>query len=152
MPALWQSLFSTAQPSTGLLPTILSVGIATYLIVLNINTLVQSSHTLYNSQKRRLVSAMKADNAAYWRKRGKRFDVFKAKHESIGPSEWYLPLYAVLRIGQLRHLWRRKSTRTSPTGASRVTQSDTARHERPWWSLRKDRSVEAPWEDEGWVM
>ncbi|MCJ1419539.1 hypothetical protein MMC32_005894 [Xylographa parallela] len=146
------SLFSTTQPSNALLPTILSVGIATYIVVLNINTIVQSSHTLYNSQKRHLIRAMKADAAAPWRERGKRFEVFRPKHESVRPSEWYLPLYALLRIGSIGRVWTGTRGRRPPTRASGNAQTETTRAERNWWVFRGSRPKQPEREDEGWVI
>ncbi|MCJ1390302.1 hypothetical protein MMC18_003160 [Xylographa bjoerkii] len=146
------SLFSTTQPSNALLPTILSVGIATYIVVLNINTIVHSSHALYNSQKRHLIRAMKADDAAPWRERGKRFEIFKPKHESVRPSEWYLPLYALLRIGSMTRVWRSTRGRRPPSRAAARVHTKTAKEERTWWAFRRQKPKQTSREDEGWVI
>jgi len=96
---------------------------------------------------------MKADDAAPWRERGKRFEIFKPKHESVRPSEWYLPLYAVLRIGKLGRVWRRgMGGRRAVDGAAGRAQTETAMEERRWWSLRRAKPPQAAREDEGWVL
>ncbi|KAL9120721.1 MAG: hypothetical protein Q9187_002719 [Circinaria calcarea] len=92
--SLWSvnSLFST----TALIYTITTVGTATYLIVLNINTLVQSFSRLYQARKSNLVNAMKTDPEELWKLRGQRFEIFRPRHENPQPSEWYMLLYAML--------------------------------------------------------
>ncbi|KAL9102390.1 MAG: hypothetical protein Q9163_002456 [Psora crenata] len=95
--SLWSinDKFSTSA----LIYVILIVALATYLVMFNINSLVQGLGRLYNMQKTRLVHAMKNDRKDLWKLRGQRFEVFRPKHENPEPSEWYIPLYALMHPG-----------------------------------------------------
>lgn len=63
----------------------------------NVNSLVHLCGSLYDAKKKNIVRAMKVDGDDKWKQRGKRFEVFRPKHEHPEPSEWYISLYSFLR-------------------------------------------------------
>ena len=63
----------------------------------NVNSLVHFCGSLYDSKKKDIVRAMKVDGNEKWKQRGKKFEVFRPKHEHPEPSEWYISLYSFLR-------------------------------------------------------
>ena len=63
----------------------------------NVNSLVHFCGSLYDSKKKNIVRAMKVDGNEKWKQRGKKFEVFRPKHEYPEPSEWYISLYSLLR-------------------------------------------------------
>ena len=91
--SLWSvnDMFST---KAFLITTIL-VGCSTYFLVLNINTLVRTTSSVYESHKRPVISAMKGDKAEHWNIRAKRFEVFRPRYKRVRPSEWLVLLYLV---------------------------------------------------------
>lgn len=62
----------------------------------NINSLAQFSSEIYNTRKKHIVGAMKRDPHPSWKHRGQRFEAFRPKYETTEPSEWYVPLYAIM--------------------------------------------------------
>ena len=62
----------------------------------NINSLAEGFSHVYDIKKKRVVRAMKNDRTDSWKLRGQRFEVFRPKHENLEPSEWYIPLYALM--------------------------------------------------------
>ena len=62
----------------------------------NINSLAHGFGRVYDNKKKHIVRAMKRDHNEAWKQRGQRFEVFRPKHESPEPSEWYIPFYALL--------------------------------------------------------
>ena len=89
--SLWSVnvMFST----NALLATVILVGCSTYFLVLNINTIVRTTSSVYERQKRPVITAMKGDQAERWKTRAKRFEVFRPKHKRVRPSEWLVLLY-----------------------------------------------------------
>ena len=67
----------------------------------NVNSLVQLCGSLYDAKKKDIVRAMKVDSDERWKQRGRRFEAFRPKHEHPEPSEWYIPLYTLLRPAAL---------------------------------------------------
>lgn len=63
----------------------------------NINNIVETFGKVYDLKKKRVVRAMKADQSRAWKQCGRRFEVFRPKHENPEPSEWLIPLYILLR-------------------------------------------------------
>jgi len=133
-----------------------SIGLITYLIVLNLNTIVRGTHSLYNSQKRHLIRAMKSDGSESWERRGKRFEVFKPKHESVRPSEWFVPVYMIRLAGRLGWAgWRgedvavRRGERDEGGDSERKIQG----RKKGWWFRKQPKRQEPrPREEEGWVL
>lgn len=62
----------------------------------NINSLAQGFSEIYDTRKKHIVGAMKRDPNSSWKKRGQRFEAFRPKYEATEPSEWYVPLYALM--------------------------------------------------------
>ena len=63
----------------------------------NVNNVVQIFGSVYDTKKKDVVRAMKADSNEKWKQRGRRFEVFRPRHEHPQPSEWYVSLYTLLR-------------------------------------------------------
>jgi len=116
----------------------------------NVNSIVRLWSTLYDKRKKDVVSAMKADQGAAWKQRGKRFEAFRPKHENPEPSGWYIMLYTLLRPAVLLGLDRRDDRSDPPAGTGYSTLS--------WTTLRqvfrrRQPKPEAPGRsDEGWVL
>lgn len=144
--SLWSinDKFST----TSLIITIVLVATMTYLTMFNVNSMVQVGGTVYDSKKKTVVEAMKADSNEAWRRRGGRFEVFRPKHKDPEPSEWYITLYALLRPTVLLGLGGRGEPATSHPG------------DRPYsiralgnvFRKRRQRSTEPERPEEGWVI
>lgn len=81
---------------TALIYVIIIVALVTYFVMFNINSLAQGFGRVYDSKKKFIVRAMKRDHNEAWKQRGQRFEVFRPKHDSPEPSEWYIPFYALL--------------------------------------------------------
>jgi len=136
--------------STALIITIILVAAMTYLSMFNVNNMVRWWSTLYGNRKKDVVSAMKADQHEAWKQRGKRFEVFRPKHENPEPSDWYITLYTLLRPAVLLGLDRRDDRNDPPAETAYSTFSwTTLKH-----VFRKRRpKPEAPGRsDEGWVL
>ena len=91
---------------------------------------------------------MKADKSEVWRQRGKRFEIFKPKRESVRPSEWLVPLYAVSRFVRLAWITR------SEKGTESASKAQTNRRTRKagWWFGKSLSTQELEREEEGWVL
>ena len=89
--SLWSvnDMFSTKA----FLVTIILVGFSTYFLVLNINTLVRTTSSVYERQKQPIIKAMKGDKAEHWKTRAKRFELFRPRYKRVRPSEWLVLLY-----------------------------------------------------------
>ena len=81
---------------TALIYVVIIVALVTYFVMFNINSLAQGFGRIYDSKKKYIVRAMKRDHNEAWKRRGRRFETFRPKHESPEPSEWYIPFYALL--------------------------------------------------------
>ena len=79
-----------------LIYVIIVVALVTYFIMFNINSLSDGFGRVYEVKKKHVVRAMKHDHNGAWQRRGQQFEVFRPKHENPEPSEWYIPLYALL--------------------------------------------------------
>jgi hypothetical protein len=83
-----------------LIYVIISVALATYMIVFNLNALVLLFSTAYESHKASLITSMKSETESeYWKKRGERFENFQfhPKAEVAKPTEWLLLGYTLKR-------------------------------------------------------
>ena len=146
--SLWS--MNNMFPIYGFLYTIIAVGLSTYLIVFNLNTIVTSISDIYDSRKRHLIRAMKADSAPSWKRLGEQFEVFRPRHERLEPSEWYVPLYALTHPWVLLGLpWPRRNSDDAKLGSDEKAGSSTRRT----WRLFGREKVKPPErEEEGWVM
>lgn len=89
----------------------------------NINSLAQLFSEIYNSKKKPVVRAMKRDRKQLWKARGQRFEAFRPKYEDTEPSEWYVPLYAMIRpAAVLGFSWGKKNAASS-TGVEKASGS-----------------------------
>lgn len=95
---------------TALIYVVIIVALVTYFIMFNINSLAQGFGRIYDNKKKRVVRAMKRDRNENWKRRGQRFEAFRPKHESPEPSEWYIPLYALLHPAVIAGLDRREAS------------------------------------------
>ena len=106
----FQSLWSVNDQfsMTALIYVVIIVALLTYFIMFNINSLAHGFGRIYNNKKKYIVRAMKGDHNEAWKQRGHRFEVFRPKHESPEPSEWYIPFYALLHPAVMVGLGRRE--------------------------------------------
>ena len=138
---------------TALIYVVIIVALVTYFIMFNINSLAQGFGHVYDNKKRYIVRAMKRDRNEGWKQRGQRFEVFRPKHDSPEPSEWYIPLYVLLHpavaIGLGSREGRSDSRPTSKTEiVSEPSKSGIARLLR----RRKRRTTEEEVNDQPWVI
>jgi hypothetical protein len=97
--SLW-SMSDSLFPIHILTYVIISVALATYLIVFNLNALVLLFRTAYESHKASLVTSMKSETGSeYWKSRGESFESFqfRPKAEIAKPTEWLLLGYTLRR-------------------------------------------------------
>ncbi|MCJ1355028.1 MAG: hypothetical protein MMC33_005019 [Icmadophila ericetorum] len=149
--SLWS--INTLFPLSLLPPVIIGIGLATYILVLNIDTLCTFISRIYNFHlKRAVLNAMKIDVSERWKSRGARFEVFRPKAEQVRPSEWWVPVYAV------EHPWVCWGRRVRPDWLGRrEVKSSTAGKKSAWlWWKRKNGSGkeegEEKLEDQPWVL
>ena len=137
-----------------LIYVIIIVAISTYLVMFNINSLAQGFSKVYDLKKRTIVSAMKSDPRDVWKARGHKFEVFRPKHENPEPSEWYIPLYMILRPSILLRFLRTSMRRNAAVSPGDVKDHHSGRS----WFKRFLRNTKRPPDeevkrsDEGWVM
>lgn len=83
------------------------VALMTYIIVFNVENLVQKAHSLYSTYRSKIVERMTADlQTKTWADRAKRFDRFEPNRRSTKPSDWYILWAAFLLLLQdLRHVF-----------------------------------------------
>ena len=114
----------------------------------NVNSIVHVSSRVYDSRKKTVVEAMKTDSKEAWRKRGRRFEVFRPKHENPEPSEWYITLYTLLRPAVLLGL----SGRASPDAFRPGAGSYSLRALGDVFRKRPQKPTEPEPPEEGWVL
>ena len=131
-----------------LIYVVVIVAISTYFIMFNINSLAEGLGRLYDIKKKRVVRAMKNDQSESWKVRGQRFEVFRPKHETPEPSEWYVPLYA------LTHPLNILGFRLKDTPASTKVASQSTRAEKTtaWFWRRRQKVRESEEADQPWVI
>lgn len=84
------------------------VGLSTYIIVFNINSLVYAFHFCHRVLSANTIAAMELDSSETWRKRATAFAKFKTRSRPREkPSDWRLLQYVVTRPWRL--LSRRKA-------------------------------------------
>ena len=118
----------------------------------NVNSLVHFCGSLYDSKKKNIIRVMKLDGNDKWKQRGKKFEVFRPKHEHPEPSEWYISLYSFLRptailgigFGSInKGLGTRKDDRQSSSGLTRLSR---------FFHRRQTKPEEPERPEEGWVL
>ena len=138
---------------TALIYVVIIVALVTYFIMFNINSLAQGFSRVYDNKKRYIVRAMKRDRNEAWKQRGQKFEVFRPKHDSPEPSEWYIPFYALLHpavaLGWSSREGLSDSRATSKTeNLSEPSKGGIARLLR----RRKRRTTEEEVNDQPWVI
>jgi hypothetical protein len=91
---------------------VILVGLGTYLVVLNLNNVVNFCSRMYDKRKKELIAQMKNDPDNRWNEQGRRFATFKPKQENFKPSEWVIGLFILHKITDwvaFRGLFKRKS-------------------------------------------
>ena len=138
---------------TALIYVVIIVALVTYFVMFNINSLAHGFGKVYDNKKKHIVRAMKRDRNEAWKQRGHRFEVFRPKHESPEPSEWYIPFYALLHPAVFVGLGRREGSsdvRLNRRGGEmpQPSQSSLARFLRRRKRQRKEEEVN----DQPWVI
>lgn len=95
---------------TALIYVVIIIALLTYFIMFNINSLATGFGRVYGNEKKNIVRAMKRDHNEAWKQRAQRFEVFRPRHESPKPSEWYIPFYALLHPAIIVGLGRREGS------------------------------------------
>ena len=138
---------------TVLIYVIILVALSTYFTMFNINSLAQGFGHIYDVRKKDIVRAMKRDRKDTWRLRGRRFEVFRPKHDNPEPSEWFIPFYAIIHPSSILGFINREEIKDPKT---KNFKSETSVN----WLTRLTRSLHGstpadeekkPF-DEGWVM
>lgn len=140
---------------TALIYVVIIVALLTYFIMFNINSLATGFGRVYGNKKKYIVRAMKRDHREAWKQRGQRFEVFRPKHESPKPSEWYIPFYALLHPAVTLGLGRRKgSSDRYPTNKSENSSEPSKTSLARLFRRRKRREKEEEEEvyDQPWVI
>lgn len=138
---------------TALIYVVIIVALVTYFIMFNINSLAQGFGRVYDNKKKCVVRAMKRDRNDAWKRRGQRFEVFRPKHESPEPSEWYIPFYALLHPAVALGLGRREGLSASrPTNKTEKVSSPSNGGLARLFRRRKRRTVEEEVNDQPWVI
>ena len=137
-----------------LIYVIIIVALVTYFVMFNINSLSQGFSRVYEVKKKHVVRAMKHDRKGAWKRRGQRFEVFRPKHENPEPSEWYIPLYALLHPMAIFGISFDSATHRGKSGANSGWMSNPSLFAGLASLIRKQK---APVEEEGkneepWVI
>jgi hypothetical protein len=106
--SLW-SINDQILPSSALAITITLVAIFTYLIVFNLNTLVNLSKRIYRKQRSGLIESMSTDPDSGWQEEGRRLKSFQPRQESENPSEWRIVVFLCRKLGR-GFLWRHQGS------------------------------------------
>jgi hypothetical protein len=105
---------------------VLLVGLATYLIVFNLNNIVNFCGRVYCSYKMKIIEQMKHDPNGEWKEKGRQFSIFRPKNDNKKPSEWMVGLFALRKlVGALRVDLRRMLQRKSGQQQAEVNAATT---------------------------
>jgi len=135
---------------TVLIYVVIVVALLTYLTMFNINSLAQAFSEIYNTKKKHVVRAMKRDHKQLWKVRGQRFEAFRPKYEDTEPSEWYVPLYAMIHPAAVLGFGWGKENVASRTGANDEKASGSGAVARLF--RRRKRRLEETEEPQPWVI
>ena len=75
-----------------------TVAVATYVAVFNLERLIHNGHSLYAGYRRSVVSRMNADLG--WEDRARRFGRFEPDRRSNKPTNWYVLWASMLIMGK----------------------------------------------------
>lgn len=139
---------------TALIYVIIIVALLTYLAMFNINSLAQGFGQVYGIKKKHIVHAMKNDRKESWKLRGQRFEVFRPKHENPEPSEWYIPLYALMHPMAVLGLGRNNTAAATSMAPYKEKASRTSFEARiAGLFCRRKNETKGPEEpDQPWVI
>ena len=137
-----------------LIYVIIIVALVTYFIMFNINSLSDGFGRAYEVKKKHVVRAMKHDLNGAWQRRGQQFEVFRPKHENPEPSEWYIPLYALLHPMAIFGVHVDSATRRGESGAKngRMLRSSIFAGLASLFRKQKARVEEEGKNEEPWVI
>lgn len=104
--------------------TVLLVGLGTYFMVFNLNSMVAFCGRWYSLTKARVVDSMKADIDDKWAEIGRRFVASSpdTEEERKVPSEWRLVLFLFYRMARKMGL-ERKESKEEPTAVERKSSA-----------------------------
>ena len=71
------------------------VGLSTYLLVFNLNNVVELCSRVYRKRKLLLIELMQKDLDKKWKETGQKFTSFQPKQEKRKPSEWMLGFFVL---------------------------------------------------------
>lgn len=139
---------------TALIYVVIIVALLTYFIMFNINSLAQGFGQVYDTKKKHVVRAMKTDRRNSWKQRGQRFEAFRPKHENPEPSEWYVPLYALMHPGAVLGLGRRATAMPSKIAPNdeNLRHSTMSGGIASLFRRRKQKEKEPEEPDQPWVI
>ena len=137
-----------------LIYVIIIVALVTYFIMFNINSLSYGFGRAYEVKKKHVVRAMKHAHNGAWKRRGQQFEVFRPKHENPEPSEWYIPLYALLHPMAILGVYSDSATSKGESGANtgRMSKSSLFAGLASLIGKQKARVEEEGKNEEPWVM
>lgn len=111
MQSVW-SVNNTIFSLKALVIVAVLVGLTTYLLVFNLNNIVEFCGQVYSKRKLMLVEKMQKDPDKRWKEEGQKFTVFQPKQENRKPSEWMLALFVLHSVfGRFRvtkRFWGKK--------------------------------------------
>ncbi|KAN0104181.1 hypothetical protein V8E51_009926 [Hyaloscypha variabilis] len=98
------------RTTVAFISTSIAVGAATYAIVLNLNNLSDNFSKAYNKYRENVLKEM-IEDSDNWHKRAMRFEEFKPSNEKTVPSEWWILIYFLRRLGAGFFGWLRGRTK-----------------------------------------
>ena len=139
---------------SALIYIIIIVALCTYFAMFNINSLAQGFGQIYDIKKKHVVRVMKCDRLDSWKLLGQRFEVFRPKHETPEPSEWYVPLYALTHPAAVLGLARKSTAAAGKVNAGEEKACHSARSGSivGLFRKRKTRPKQPDEPDQPWVM
>ncbi|PON30529.1 hypothetical protein TGAM01_v200969 [Trichoderma gamsii] len=94
--ALWAVPdISNKDTRTPFIITTILVGFATYIVVFNLENIVDILGKSYTGYRSRLLENMSEDHDSYWQSLRERFEEFPPNNEQRKPSEWWILRYQV---------------------------------------------------------
>ena len=118
----------------------------------NVNSLVHICGSVYDAKKKSIVRAMKADTDETWKQRGRKFEVFRPKHEHPEPSEWYITFYTLLRPAALFGISQSIDGSSLPAGTGERQSSFGLAGISNLLRRRRPKPEEPQISEEGWVL
>ncbi|KAM0460764.1 hypothetical protein ACHAO4_001556 [Trichoderma viride] len=94
--ALWAVPdISNNDTRTPFIITTILVGCATYIVVFNLENIVDIMRKSYTGYRSRLLENMSEDHDSYWQSLRERFEEFPPNNEQRKPSEWWIIRYQI---------------------------------------------------------